>query len=83
MVGLAVSRLAVGLLLRVAAIGLLWLLGVVTALARRGTWRDLSEGAPAQTGVKGLLTLRGVVLLLMALVVIVLVRHKGAGMRGV
>ena len=70
---------AIGGLATVTAIGLLWLLGVVTALARRGTWRDLSEGAPAQIGMKGLLTLRGVVLLLMALVVIVLVRHKGRG----
>lgn len=37
MVGLAVSRLAVGLLLGVAAIGLLWLLRVVTALTGRRT----------------------------------------------
>ena len=37
LVGLAVSRLAVGLLLGVAAIGLLWLLRVVTALTGRRT----------------------------------------------
>ena len=72
----AIPRLPVGLLLVAAAIGLLWLLRVVTALSGRGTCHAMmSISTLASDRAWRTRTLRGVVLLLGAAAVVILVRH--------
>ena len=85
LIGLAaVLGLPIGLLL-IAAIGLLWLLGIVTALPGRGSCRSKIVNGYVRYGASGeeVRTLRRVVLLAAA-VVVVLVRHDGerGGRRG-
>ena len=79
---LAVRRLAIRLaiaLRRASLVRLLWLLRVVAALRR--TW----DGKCSALGVRGrqalIITLRGIILLLLAAAVVVTVRHDMEGLR--